>query len=194
MEQTIVSKKFVNEESRILRECRGRRLSISHRVLMMRNSKSHFYVKSESKDIFYFVEYKTDSQFCTCWDYASNRSDKCKHIFAVEYALRLNLVQQIDKKLPIAQKVGHNSDVSALTPSKTDVSIPIHSETVKELTKLESSGTGSLRSQHKQSIAEQYKGLSIATLNEMEKAEIEAENYSRGTQRVQRWEDDSYDF
>jgi predicted nucleic acid-binding Zn finger protein len=155
--------KFVNEESRILRECRGRRLALLGSVCGLQNSKFSFYVKSEFNDRYYFVEYKQNWNFCTCWDYASNRSDKCKHIFAVEYALRLNLVQQIDHKLPICQfkKV-------AASMSSNDV----------------------IDNKPKSSIADQYKGYSIATLNELEKAEIEAEQYKR----VQRWEDDSYDF
>lgn len=104
MEQTFVS--GINEENRIKRECKGRALCIQRSVFMIQNSKQEYYVKSESsKDRYYFVEYKTDSQFCTCWDYASHRSDKCKHIFAVQYALRLGLVQEIDHKLPICQKV-----------------------------------------------------------------------------------------
>jgi len=161
----LVSKqtRFVNEEKKVLRECRGRRCALLGKVLRLENSEHTFYVKSESKDIFYFVEYKTDSQFCTCWDYASNRSDKCKHIFAIEYALRLNLVQQIDHKLPISQKTSDGIPSESLIKPK--------------------------------SIADQYKNLSIATLNEIEKAEIEAEKYnSSKTQRVQRWEDDTYDF
>jgi len=160
MEQTVVSKqtRFVNEESKILRECRGRRLALLRRVFMStETNRTHFYVASEViKDRYYFVEYKQNANFCTCWDFASNRSEKCKHIFAVEYAIHLGLVQQIDHKLPISQKA---EKFSASKPK---------------------------------SIAEQYKNLSIATLNELEKAEIEAEQYR--TQRVQRWEDDSYDF
>lgn len=106
MEQTFVS--GINEENRILRECRGRRLAISRSVYEILdtqiNNSSSFYVKSESKDIFYFVEFKPNYIFCTCWDFASNRSEKCKHLYAVQYAIRLGLVQQIDHKLPIAQK------------------------------------------------------------------------------------------
>ena len=107
MEQSIVSTR--NEESRIKRECKGRALCITRNVSSLNNSKSQFYVKSESRDIFYFVEYKTDSQFCTCWDFTSHRADKCKHIYAVQYATRLGLVQQISKRLPIAQKQVHKS-------------------------------------------------------------------------------------
>ena len=101
MEQISVSNK--NEESRILRQCKGRRLSITLSVFRIQDSKHSFYVKSESSNRYYFVEYKPDSSFCTCWDFASNRSDKCKHIYAVEHSLRLGLVQQIEHKLPICQ-------------------------------------------------------------------------------------------
>jgi hypothetical protein len=110
MEQ-IVSK-LVNEENKILRECRGRRLAISRRVLRYeKNTNTSYYVESESTNRFYFVEYKDkeDYKFCTCMDFASNRSDKCKHIYAVEYAVRLNLVQATESKLPISQKVAAKS-------------------------------------------------------------------------------------
>lgn len=101
---------------------------------------------------FYYVKIVFESSesgsfWCSCPDFTSNRSDKCKHVFAVKYAIHLGLVQQIDKKLPISSK---------------------------------------------KSVAEQYKNLSIATLNELEKAEIEAEAYRN--QRQHNWEDDEYSF
>jgi len=160
MEKLISKQKFVNEGKKILRECRGRRLALLGSVNSLQNSNTGYYVASESsKDRYYFVEYKTDSNFCTCWDYASNRSDKCKHLYAVQYAIHLGLVQEIDHKLPISQKTEKFSVFS---------------------------------DKPKSTIAEQYKNLSIATLNEMEKAEIEAEAYR--TKRGHKWEDDTYDY
>ena len=75
-------------------------------VLRIQNSNSNgFYIASESaSNRFYYVEYKDNYNFCTCGDYASNRSDKCKHIFPVDYAIRLNLIQHVEKKLPISQR------------------------------------------------------------------------------------------
>jgi len=133
-----------------MRECRGLRLYISQSVFRIQNSKHGYYVKSESSDRYYFVSNKTDSQFCTCLDYASHRADKCKHLYAVQYALRLGLVQSIDRKLPISS-IKRN-------PTTTD----------------------------------QYKNLSIRTLNILEKVEIEADQFK--TQRQQSWELDNYDF
>jgi len=110
MEQSIVTKqtKLVNEESKILRECRGRRLALLGRVFRRCFDDTPSYVESETNsDKFYYVKFVFESSgnfWCSCPDYASNRSEKCKHLYAVEYAIRLNLVQQIDKKLPIAQK------------------------------------------------------------------------------------------
>ena len=79
----------------------------------------------------------------------------CKHCWACFYAKRLNLVQQIDKKLPICQS------------KKWEMITPI-------ISKL---------------IADQYKNESIITLNELEKADIEAEQYKR-----QSWTEDAYDY
>ncbi|MFB5600871.1 MAG: hypothetical protein ACE5SW_11675 [Nitrososphaeraceae archaeon] len=117
------------------------------------NNRPHFYVSSEvSADRYYFVEFKpnVNSFYCTCWDYASNRAEKCKHIFSVGFALSLGLVQTVDHKLPISQK-----------PVTT---IPDH-----------------------------YRNLSIATLNELEKAEIEAENYRKQRQELE-YECDLYEW
>lgn len=156
MESIISKQKLVNEEARILRQCKGRSLSIQRRVFCMSqepNNRTHFYVGSESvTDRYYFVELKSigDSSFCTCWDYASNRSEKCKHIYAVQYAIHLGLVQTVDHKLPISQK-----------PVTT--------------------------------IPEHYKNLSIATLNELEKAEIEETEVYRN-KRQQSWTEDEYSF
>jgi len=194
MEQTIVS--AINEEARIKRECKGRALCIQRKVNQFLNS-DIFYVESESLvGKYYYVKFVYESSgnfWCSCLDYASNRSEgKCKHIFAVQYALRLNLVQKIDHKLPISQ-VQKNSEVSALTPSKTDDPTPDHSETVKELTENLFSNIGKSTNQTTTTtIAEQYKDLSIATLNIIEQAEIEAEAYSRT--KGQSWEDDTYDY
>ena len=150
MEQSIVSPKLVNEENRIKRECKGRALCIQRKVNQFLNS-DVFYVESESLvGKYYYVKFVFESSgnfWCSCPDYASNRSEKCKHLYAVEYAIRLNLVQTIDKKLPISSK---------------------------------------------KSVTDQYKNLSIRDLNELEKAEIEAEQYSR-TKR-QSWELDDYSF
>ena len=114
MEQSIVSPKtkLVNEENRIKRECKGRALCIQRKVNQFLNS-DVFYVESESLvGKYYYVKFVFESSgnfWCSCPDYASNRSEKCKHLYAVEYAIRLNLVQQIDKKLPISQKLRWNS-------------------------------------------------------------------------------------
>lgn len=72
MDQIFVSK-LTKEENKILRECRGLRLAISRSVNSLSNSKSQFYVKSELKNKYYFIEYKNEYNFGTCWDCASDR-------------------------------------------------------------------------------------------------------------------------
>jgi len=108
MEQRIVS--AINEEARIRRECKGRVLCIQRKVNQFLNS-DNFYVESESLvGKYYYVKFVFESSesskpyfWCTCPDFNSNRAEMCKHCWACFYAKRLNLVQQIDKKLPICQ-------------------------------------------------------------------------------------------
>lgn len=121
MKQTIVSKKFVNEERMILRECHGRRLAISLRVFAQTESdRRRFFVQSEMiLGKYYYVKIvfessETGNFWCSCPDYTSNRTNKCKHIFAVQYAIRLGLVQTVDKKLPISQVNRNTTTISDL--------------------------------------------------------------------------------
>lgn len=58
-------------------------------------------VESESRDRFYFAEYKQDYNFRNYMDYAINRFDKNNNIFTVEYALKLDMVQHKDSNFPI---------------------------------------------------------------------------------------------
>lgn len=95
----------------ILRECRGRMLALLNRVFQRTHNSNptrntyDYYVESEPvSNRYYFVEYKNDSNFCTCWDYAYNNQDKSKHISVVEYAIHLGLVQSIYNKLLISTR------------------------------------------------------------------------------------------
>lgn len=149
------------KKNRIKRECKGRALAISRRVLSNPDSNG-FYVESELiLGRFYYVKIVFESSeigsfWCSCHDFASNRSDKCKHVFAVEYASRLGQVQSIDKKLPISQ----------------------FKKVVSPITKMSSVTKPKSWTDNTKKVEIQYKNESIRTLNEIEKAEIEAEAYS----------------
>jgi len=132
--QTIVKKV---EKNKNRREGRGRVLALSRHVYRLQNNKKDTYhVESESCDSrYYFVRYNPSVfEWCSCKDFESNRTERCKHIFAVEFAIRF--------------------------------------ATVKEV--------------------EHFPEESIRTLNDLEKAEIEHEEYN--TSRRMTYEDDEYSF
>jgi len=85
------------------REGKGRALALSREIYQV--SDNIFYVESETQSIFYTVKYQSNPSFtlewCTCLDYCSNRSSRCKHIFAVQYALENRLVKK-ESKNPVA--------------------------------------------------------------------------------------------
>jgi len=72
------------------REGKGRALALSR--IIYRTSDTLFAVESETLDgVYYTVKYQPSetfiSEWCTCNDYNSNRAARCKHIFAVQFAL-----------------------------------------------------------------------------------------------------------
>jgi hypothetical protein len=79
------------------REGKGRVLAISRRMYRLLNS-DVYYVESESSDnIYYFVKFKPDVfEWCLCPD-NSTRHVTCKHLFAIEFAIRMGTLQDIDK-------------------------------------------------------------------------------------------------
>ncbi|MGI8832155.1 MAG: hypothetical protein ACR2IS_05895 [Nitrososphaeraceae archaeon] len=62
-----------------------------------------FYVESESTDsVYYFVKFKTDViEWFSCMD-NSTRGLKCKHILAIEFAIRMGTLKDTDR-LPTAE-------------------------------------------------------------------------------------------
>ena len=97
MEQQLTTTKQIVEEQKYKRECKGRALALTRNVYRLVNTDT-FYCQSESsKDIYYFVKFKPDViEWCSCPD-SSMRGMKCKHTFAVEYAIRLATVKDVDK-------------------------------------------------------------------------------------------------
>src|SRR5688572_21673055 len=85
MQQLKVEQK--NTEKKDRRSGKGRVIALSRRTYRLLRQTDVFYVESESTDgIYYFVKYKPDVlEFCSCKDYESNRTKKCKHIFGVEF-------------------------------------------------------------------------------------------------------------
>ena len=98
--QKILGKTQQQQRSR--REGKGRVLALSRNVFRLQNKSSHIYdVESESRDDhYYFAKFKPDvfEWYCSCKD-NSTRHLKCKHFFAIEFAMKWGTIKDIDDKL-----------------------------------------------------------------------------------------------
>jgi hypothetical protein len=106
MQQLETSKQIVEAEQRYRRECKGRALAISRRIYRLLQT-DVFYVESESTDnVYYFVKFKPDVvEYCTCPDNSLRGGQmKCKHLHAIEFAIRFGTLRDIDR-LPTEAKV-----------------------------------------------------------------------------------------
>jgi predicted nucleic acid-binding Zn finger protein len=99
-EQQVVEESKVNQ-----REVRSASLSTSRNVFYLLGSKDVYYVQSEHSDnIYYFCKFKPDVfEWCSCPD-DSIRGQKCKHQFAIEYAIKKGTLRDIDKLPENAQR------------------------------------------------------------------------------------------
>lgn len=86
-----------NNEQEVKRECKGRALAISRNVFRIEKTDS-FYCQSENNEnVYYFIRFSPEKlTWCSCPD-SSMRQMKCKHIFGIEYAIRLATVKDVDK-------------------------------------------------------------------------------------------------
>jgi hypothetical protein len=92
-QQQVIEKKTKRDR----RESRGRVLALSRRMYRLQNS-DVYYIESETADnIYYFVKFKPDVfEWCSCLD-NSTRHIKCKHIFGIEFSIRMGALQDINK-------------------------------------------------------------------------------------------------
>jgi predicted nucleic acid-binding Zn finger protein len=114
----IVENKIVEQESK--REGNGQILAISHNVYRLQNTDT-FYVESERSDnIYYFVRYNFSGlKWCSC-PYNSTRGIKCKHQFAIEYAIRLGTLKDIEKLPAEAKRYGSTTTAAITSKSYRD--------------------------------------------------------------------------
>ena len=82
---------------------KGRCIALSRNVFRILNS-DVYYVESENSDnIYYYCKYNFSGfEFCACPD-NSTRHVKCKHLYAIEFAIRFGTLKDIDK-LPAEAK------------------------------------------------------------------------------------------
>ena len=79
------------------REGKGRSLAVSRMVYRLQNTDTYYLQSESAENIYYFVRYNCDVlEWCSCPD-SSIRGIKCKHQFAIEYAIRLGTLKDIDK-------------------------------------------------------------------------------------------------
>jgi hypothetical protein len=114
MKQIIKNQQVENKKDR--REGKGRCIALSRRIYRLLQT-DVFYVESEStNNVYYFVKYKPDGlEWCSCMD-NSTRGLKCKHLFAIEFAIRMGTLKDTDR-LPADAKRDNTSNVVAI-PSK----------------------------------------------------------------------------
>ena len=87
------------------REGHGYNIALTRKVLRIENSDT-FYIESEStNNLFYFVRYEPYFQWYSCLD-NSTRHVRCKHLFAIEFAIRFGTLKDIDKLPKEAKRYG----------------------------------------------------------------------------------------
>jgi predicted nucleic acid-binding Zn finger protein len=96
MQQLEIEHKNVKKDRR---EGKGRILAISRNVFRLQNASDAYYVESESgDDVYYFVKFKPDvleSWYCSCKDNSTRHTIKCKHLFAIEFAIKWGTIKEI---------------------------------------------------------------------------------------------------
>lgn len=95
---TTTQQQIVDKKDR--REGKGRVIALSRQVYRIQKT-DVFYVESESVDgMYYYVMFDTAKGFewCSCKDNERNGyKTKCKHLYGVEFAIRMNTVKDTDK-------------------------------------------------------------------------------------------------
>jgi predicted nucleic acid-binding Zn finger protein len=116
-------KQIVEEEQKYKRMGKGGVIALSRRIYRLMQTEDVFYVESESTDnVYYYVKFKPDVvEYCTCPDNYLRRGDgqmKCKHLHAIEFAIRLGTLRDIDR-LPIEAKVRKVAATATVKPTKS---------------------------------------------------------------------------
>jgi predicted nucleic acid-binding Zn finger protein len=120
MQQLETRKDIVEAEQQYKRMGRGRVIAQSRRIYRLLQT-DVFYVESESTDnVYYFVKFKPDVvEYCTCPDNSLRVGQmKCKHLWSIEFAIRLGSLRDIDR-LPTEAKVKKVVVVPAVVTPKS---------------------------------------------------------------------------
>jgi predicted nucleic acid-binding Zn finger protein len=131
---TIEHKNKTENKKKDRREGKGRVLAISRNVFRLQNTSDAYYVESESgDDVYYFVKFKPDVLesslwYCSCKDNSTRHTIKCKHLFAIEFAIKWGTIKDIDKNFAgdIIDQSTTNDKVAIATKS-----VPVATRTPK---------------------------------------------------------------
>ena len=115
-----MSKQQIVEKDK--REGKGRVLALSRKIYRLLQTEDVFYVESESTDnVYYYVKFKPDViEWCTCPDNSMRTGEqmKCKHLHAIEYAIRLGTLKDTDR-LPTEAKFRKVVSTATIVPTKS---------------------------------------------------------------------------
>ena len=78
-------------------EDHGRNIALTRNVFRLQNTDTYYAQSEFAENIYYYVRYNFGVlEWCSCPD-NSIRGIKCKHQFAIEYAIRLGTLKDIEK-------------------------------------------------------------------------------------------------
>lgn len=102
----VVSETKKVEEIENKREGHGRNIALTRNVYRLLTSDVYYVQSERSSEIYYFVRYNPDVfEWCSCPD-NSMRGQKCKHLHAIEFAIRLGTLKDIERLPAEAKKYG----------------------------------------------------------------------------------------
>jgi hypothetical protein len=108
--QNFVEKNQVEEYDN-KREGHGRNIALTRNVYRLLTSDVYYVQSERSSEIYYYVRYNFSGlQWCSCPD-NSTRDIKCKHQFAIEYAIKLGTLKDIEKLPAEAKRHGSSTAI-----------------------------------------------------------------------------------
>jgi hypothetical protein len=126
-EKRASDQKVVEKAKKDRRPGKGRTMALSRRIYRLQNTDNTFYyVESEtSDDQYYLVKFKPDvfeesSWYCSCKDNSTRHTIKCKHLFAIEFAIKWRTIKDINK-IPNADQNTSNDIQTAAVTTKPEV-------------------------------------------------------------------------
>ena len=124
MQQLKIEHKITKKDRR---PGKGRALALSRRIYRLQNTDTFYYVESETPDDqYYLCKFKPEVLeslwwYCSCKD-NSTRHLKCKHLFAIEFAIKWGTIKEIGN--PLTDVKGDTTIIKS-TITKTTITKPM---------------------------------------------------------------------